>query len=176
MPGNRCTNCITAFIECTRAGKSLPSPDIPKTAQEHVAAILSTTIVYVPSHDHNVNHRILVEVAEYARSLEERLAAPPQLHSFVPTATSPNPSSLKESLSPNASEGATSTDAEQHRHTRNSSTDQSLSVSKKADRFYGLSSGVQFIKAMRLMNGVVGVQRPEFWNMPPVSPSWWVFL
>ncbi|KAJ7822471.1 fungal-specific transcription factor domain-containing protein [Mycena olivaceomarginata] len=169
MPGNRCTNCITAFIECTRAGKSLSSPDSPKTGQEHVAAILSTTIVYVPSHDHNVNHRILVEVAEYARSLEERLAAPPQLHSFVPTATSPNPSSLEGSLSPNASEGATSTDTEQH--TRNSSTDRSLSVSKKADRFYGLSSGVQFIKAMKLMNGVVGVQRPEFWNMPP----WEVF-
>ncbi|KAJ7367662.1 fungal-specific transcription factor domain-containing protein [Mycena albidolilacea] len=171
MPGNRCTNCITTFIECTRAGKSLPSPDSPKTGQEHVAAILSTTIVYVPSHDHNVNHRILVEVAGYARSLEERLAAPPQLHSFVPTATSPNPSSLEESLSPNASEDATSTDAEQYRHTRNSSTDRSVSVSKKADRFYGLSSGVQFIKAMRLMNGVVGVQRPEFWNMPP----WEVF-
>ncbi|KAJ7862639.1 fungal-specific transcription factor domain-containing protein [Mycena olivaceomarginata] len=161
MPGNRCTNCITAFIECTRAGKSYQVPTVRKPGRSMLPPFFRPRLFTC----HLMITMSITESWWRSRSW-------PRLRNYTrlfPTATSPNPSSLEGSLSPNASEGATSTDTEQH--TRNSSTDRSLSVSKKADRFYGLSSGVQFIKAMKLMNGVVGVQRPEFWNMPP----WEVF-
>ncbi|KAJ7790415.1 hypothetical protein B0H14DRAFT_3570177 [Mycena olivaceomarginata] len=46
-----------------------------KTGRDHVESILSTSVVYIPSNDPAASHRMLVEVAQYARSLEEQLAA-----------------------------------------------------------------------------------------------------
>lgn len=45
-----------------------------KSARDHVADILSTSTVYIPSNDVNVSHEILVAVANYARELEEKVA------------------------------------------------------------------------------------------------------
>ncbi|KAF7347198.1 Fungal-trans domain-containing protein [Mycena venus] len=170
MPNNRCTNCITAYVECTHSrakGAEARATEIPKTAQEHVASILSTTTVYVPSHDPTANHQILVEVARYARSLEEKLAARP--HTIVSNTVSSNPGSPDDSSSSRTSEAGASTHAEEHEDATRILVP---SVSKRADRFFGLSSSVQFIKAaMRHMHGntsyVVGVQRHQFWSMQP---------
>lgn len=123
MPSNRCTNCITSHSECTHTVRVCPfsscylncieltviqtvqSPSAPaqsrKTAQELVAMIISPSPVYVPLNDSDTSHKILVEVATYARSLEEKLAAL-QPQTLVPT-TAPlsvdNASSLRTSES-----------------------------------------------------------------------------
>ncbi|KAJ7239801.1 fungal-specific transcription factor domain-containing protein [Mycena haematopus] len=175
MPGNRCTNCITSYTECIHSrGRSeggeasaSPSTEAP-TAQDLVATILSTTTVYVPSHDPNISHRILVEVAQYARSLEERLAAV----QLAPI-TSLNQSSNNDLPSPGTSDDRTSTTTEEYPQIRN--LPRGLAVPgfmAASDRFYGLSSNVEFTKAaMKHMRGnlsnVIGLQRPEFWTLQP---------
>ncbi|KAJ7731217.1 fungal-specific transcription factor domain-containing protein [Mycena metata] len=85
MPGKWCTNCLSLQLECThgrskggpantRPTLSPPSP-AADTAQEHIAAILSTTIVYIPSNDPVVSQQILVKISRYARELEETVAS-----------------------------------------------------------------------------------------------------
>ncbi|KAK7063586.1 fungal-trans domain-containing protein [Favolaschia claudopus] len=186
QPGNRCTNCKQAYLECINSrpkkGEKEPSPsstpgaESVKTPQEHVATILSTTTVYVPSHDTNVNHEILVQVAHYARDLEEEVAdLRAQLtqlsvgeSSLLQTSDfTPSPAS---SASSPASGVSGSGDIDEQPLIRAFSRGMILSGSERPDRFYGLSSGVQFIKAaMSHLHGdpshVAGVQRPEFWTM-----------
>ncbi|KAF8190228.1 fungal-specific transcription factor domain-containing protein [Mycena galopus ATCC 62051] len=190
MPGNRCSNCIASFAECTHARTKMriqpveifrshesPYTEIPMNAQEHVAAILSTATVYIPSQDPNVSHRILVLVAQYARRLEEKTAAL-QEQATTPTTTSrQSPESLGTQLSTDNSklapaEDGALLDAYDHVPMRDASTDLVVSDSKKLDRFHGPSSCVELVKtAMRHMNGntsyVIGVRRPEFWSTQP---------
>ncbi|KAF8215711.1 fungal-specific transcription factor domain-containing protein [Mycena galopus ATCC 62051] len=190
MPNNRCTNCINSYAECTHSqakGKGISSSQsaahIP-SAQDQVAAILSTTTVYVPSHDPEINHRILIEVAQYARSLEEKLAT----QTVVPSTTSTTHSSPKHGAPSPASEGGTSTSTgtEEYPNIRDLSKGQRrLANSKKPGRFYGLSSNIQFTKtAIKHLHGsppyVVGPQRPEFWTQQPweeliIEPRSYVF-
>ncbi|KAJ7045250.1 fungal-specific transcription factor domain-containing protein [Mycena alexandri] len=85
MPGRWCTNCISLQLECTHGRStggtaitrpSLPTPAPPaETPQEHIAAILSTTIVYIPSNDPVISQQILVKISRYARELEETVAS-----------------------------------------------------------------------------------------------------
>ncbi|KAF7347202.1 Fungal-trans domain-containing protein [Mycena venus] len=169
-PGKPCTNCITARIQCTHARvimgeKISSSPESPKTAQEHVATILSTTTIYVPPTDHNVLERILVKVAQYARSLEEQLAAlqPRPLAPIINLGSSHEDSPLR-----------TSRDK-----TWTTDTDDGLDISDSlraltiegTNRFYGHSSSVQFIDTAMNIHGktshAAGVQRPEFWSIKP---------
>ncbi|KAJ7032431.1 fungal-specific transcription factor domain-containing protein [Mycena alexandri] len=79
MPGNRCTNCITAEIQCKHTtdspqGEEASFSESIKAGQEHVAAVLSTSTIYIPSNDPEVSHRRLVEACLYARSLQDKLA------------------------------------------------------------------------------------------------------
>ncbi|KAJ7214245.1 fungal-specific transcription factor domain-containing protein [Mycena haematopus] len=178
MPGNRCTNCIASSTECTHARvkpveiSRAPYTDSPKTAQEYVAAILSTSTVYVPSHDPNVSHQILVVVAQYARSLEEQVAA---LHAQSPRGSRKPPStdeSADDSEPDGSSKDSALVDAYDHLPMRDTLTDLTISNSKKPARFHGLSSSVELIKtALHHMNGntsyIVGVRRPEFWSTQP---------
>ncbi|KAF7360750.1 Fungal-trans domain-containing protein [Mycena venus] len=124
MPGNRCTNCISYNIECTHVRlKKVPvswSTESPKTAQEYVSAILSTSTVYVPPYDSNVSHRILVEVAKYARSLEEKVASL-EAQTTVPIPASSNsvgdspiPLSAEDSEPTGTSESGALVDAYEH--------------------------------------------------------------
>ncbi|KAF7347109.1 Fungal-trans domain-containing protein [Mycena venus] len=170
MPGNHCSKCITARIKCThdrlKEGEMSSSAllESVKTAQEHVASILSTTTVYVPSDDPNVTYGILVKVAQYARSLEQKLVAV-QPKTLVPI---PNPGSSPED-SPSPHSEHISTDAEDDLDINDYL--RALSV-QGTSRYYGRSSSVQFIQdAIRHVHGktshVVGVQRPEFWNVQP---------
>ncbi|KAJ7157352.1 fungal-specific transcription factor domain-containing protein [Mycena filopes] len=184
MPNNRCTNCITVGGECTHSrskgieleGSSFPPQKIvKKTAQEHVAEILSATTFYVPSNDPIVTYKILLEVAQYARTLEERLAAlQPQTLvpiTSTPAATSPGspPLSMSTEGPTNVCAGGTLPGVfDEHLPIRDPLRGLTPS-GNETDRFYGRSSSVEFIKAaMKLMHGntarVVGVQRPEFWT------------
>ncbi|KAJ7696760.1 fungal-specific transcription factor domain-containing protein, partial [Mycena rosella] len=167
MPGNRCTNCIMTGAQCTHARvkpvEKLPSPPpdpVVKTAQEHVANILSTSTLYIPPTD---LLSVLVQVARYARSLEEQLAAlRPQ--TLVPKLRSPQPST-EDLPSPEAP-----VDTGEQLTIKDPLS--SLITNAKAGLFYGKSSSVQFIKsAIKRIHGnnsiVVGVQRPEFWTAQP---------
>ncbi|KAJ7110651.1 hypothetical protein C8R44DRAFT_856915 [Mycena epipterygia] len=90
--GQRCTNCVSNRAECTHARLQGAENKAPqeryapalKTGRDQVESILSTSVVYIPSNDPAASHRMLVEVAQYARSLEEQLAAltdpPPTTH------------------------------------------------------------------------------------------------
>ncbi|KAJ7893728.1 hypothetical protein B0H14DRAFT_3666375 [Mycena olivaceomarginata] len=76
-PGQRCTTCIAANADCTHNASKEPeasSAHRRKSARDHVADILSTSTIYIPSNDVNVSHEILVAVASYARELEEKVA------------------------------------------------------------------------------------------------------
>jgi hypothetical protein len=187
MPSNRCTNCITSHSECTHTVRVCPfsscylncieltviqtvqSPSAPaqsrKTAQELVAMIISPSPVYVPLNDSDTSHKILVEVATYARSLEEKLAAL-QPQTLVPV---DNASSLR------TSESGALVDKDEPFPIQDALRGLILTDFKSdAERFYGRSSSVQFIKsAMKHIHGntsyVAGVQRPEFWSTQSVS-------
>ncbi|KAJ6603417.1 hypothetical protein DFH09DRAFT_1354639 [Mycena vulgaris] len=106
LGGQRCTKCVSTRTKCTHErlqGAENIAPqvrDAPalKTGRNHVESILSTSVVYIPSNDPAVSHRLLVEVAQYARSLEEQLAA---LKDPPPTAHMPT-ESLSSDTAPNA--------------------------------------------------------------------------
>ncbi|KAJ7089032.1 fungal-specific transcription factor domain-containing protein [Mycena crocata] len=176
MPGNRCTNCITLTVDCTHDRVNLKeTPPTPprrfKTAQEHVADILSTSTVYIPSNDPYTSHRILVELAQYARALEERLAS---LHrqTHVPTTTTSNAGSPA-AFAYDSDTSENSFAALEEFPIKDPLTDLIPTPTlQKPDRFFGRSSSVQFTKAaMKQMHGnteyVFGVQRPEFWIAQP---------
>ncbi|KAJ6541557.1 fungal-specific transcription factor domain-containing protein [Mycena capillaripes] len=77
-PNQPCTNCVTFKSECTHSrtkGSDNASAQSSKTAQEYVAKILSTSTIYIPSNDPTVSHERLVEIAKYARQLEETIAS-----------------------------------------------------------------------------------------------------
>nr|GAT59773.1 predicted protein [Mycena chlorophos] len=72
-----CTNCIHSKAECTHSRRKTTNNASIKTvrsAKDHVSKILSTSTIYIPSTDLAATHQILVEVAQYARSLEQQVA------------------------------------------------------------------------------------------------------
>ncbi|KAK7026270.1 fungal-trans domain-containing protein [Favolaschia claudopus] len=73
-PGEPCSHCVAFKTECTHsAQKSSGNFSTPnwKSAQSHVAKILSTSVPYIRPNDPDMVHEILVEVAQYARALED---------------------------------------------------------------------------------------------------------
>ncbi|KAJ6617464.1 fungal-specific transcription factor domain-containing protein [Mycena sp. CBHHK59/15] len=174
MPGNRCTNCITYKIECTHSrlkgadtsiSSSDPVQDL-KTAQEHVATILSTSTVYIPSNDPSVLCKILAEVAKYARDLEQKLVAlEPQT---LPITNNSKPASpIPDPSSPPFNGVSNDKDLDIQDALRGLIP----SDTRAADLFFGKSSSVQFVKAAMQVHGntsyVIGTQRPEFWTTLP---------
>ncbi|KAJ6570907.1 fungal-specific transcription factor domain-containing protein [Mycena vulgaris] len=170
MPNNRCTNCLKSKAECTHASRlkaaaetppsTLQAAPIVKTAQEQVANILSTSTPYIPPPD---PHPLLVQIARYARNLEEKLAAL-QPQTDVPKSRS---LSIDDSPSPEAPLGEPDEESPIIRDSLND-----LMPNQKHDVFYGKSSSVQFIKsAIKRIHGDtsigVGLQRPEFWTPQP---------
>ncbi|KAJ7927889.1 hypothetical protein B0H13DRAFT_1598225 [Mycena leptocephala] len=134
LGGQRCTNCVSTRAECTHARLQVPL----KTGRDHVESILSTSVVYIPSNDPVASHRMLVEVAQYARSLEEQLAA---LTDPPPTANLPT-ESLSSDTAPNAD-----------RYLGKSSTKQFV---KSAVKHMHQNSPY-----------VASIQRPELWTTVP---------
>ncbi|KAJ7466202.1 fungal-specific transcription factor domain-containing protein [Mycena galericulata] len=170
MPGNKCTNCIAFHYECTHARfkhiaseTKTPSVAEPKTGQQYVAEILSVSAVYIPSNNPTVCHQILVTVAQYARTLEEKLASLQP----SPLTHSPNSGSPAENRSPSSDP-----DLEESTLIKDPLTHIISREPTELETFYGKSSSIQFIKAaIKYMHGnmarVVGVQRPEFWIAQP---------
>ncbi|KAJ7083344.1 fungal-specific transcription factor domain-containing protein [Mycena belliarum] len=144
-PGNRCTHCINAQIECTHARlKGAENLWAPATAQELVQTILTTSSL--PTNP----FQVLLQIAKYARSLEEKLAAlmsaPVSRYS---TSSIDEGSSSPENRPPSP-----------------------VTAPADPELFRGKSSSLHFIKsAIKHMHGdtpiVVGVQRPEFWAAQP---------
>ncbi|KAJ7842226.1 fungal-specific transcription factor domain-containing protein [Mycena olivaceomarginata] len=188
MPGNKCTNCITFNTNCTHfyLSKDNNSSSLNyKNSREHVAAILSQTTVYVPSNQPTVLYQILVDIAKYARNLEELLA--------VSSSTSldllPAPDSQDDESADSQQAAQLSADADAGDedgvfveagvmepmsrlalHPPGSGVDENY-------RFFGKSSNMNFIKTA--MQGVdnlgnchtFGAQRPEFWVVRPWHPA-----
>lgn len=152
---------------CIHDIQRVQSPEIfMKTAQQHVAEILSASVVYVPSDDAAATHRILVQVALYARCLEEKVSSllrstPTSNTSLSPISMAPGPEMVLADVSADALS------------IRDPLSSLVSSSSQKNIRFYGESSSVQFIRAtMKYLNGntrVYATQRSEFWTIQPVS-------
>ncbi|KAJ7696749.1 hypothetical protein B0H17DRAFT_391567 [Mycena rosella] len=182
MPGNKCTNCITFRTHCTHLyiSKGSSSSLNYKNSREHVAAILSQTTAYVPSNDPTVLCQILVEIARYARNLEELLAlsASPSTDLF---------SSSESRLSfPPQDNIATTVDNKQEDSNdgvfvdigitdplRRLALPFPISEADENYRYYGKSSNMNFMKAaMAYIDNPGGAytfdaQRPEFWIIQP---------
>ncbi|KAF7303562.1 Fungal-trans domain-containing protein [Mycena indigotica] len=81
MGGGTCSNCLSVKAECAHTrrkgtkNRSKASIQSLKTAKEHVSKIVSSTAVYIPPSDAAASNQILIEVAQYARSLEEQVAS-----------------------------------------------------------------------------------------------------
>ncbi|KAJ7116202.1 fungal-specific transcription factor domain-containing protein [Mycena crocata] len=171
MPDYRCTNCTISKQECTHNRGEARGTEEPKrvhTGQEYVAAILSTSTIYIPPDDPQTFHQILIEVAVYARSLEVKLTSlallpPPPAMSTLPERT-PSPWIAEAS---DASDNDLPT-SEELTLTQPDTGLASLS-SKITRRFNGQSSNVSFAKAAlkQLQGNLGGVQRPEFWTPRP---------
>ncbi|KAJ7636418.1 hypothetical protein FB45DRAFT_906599 [Roridomyces roridus] len=161
---HRCTNCVVARIQCTHGRTQIrATPRDSKTGQQHVAEILSTSKVYIPDKDPTLSHRVLVQVALYARELEQTIAN--LAYNDVPTSDSEeNSTATEDVLSDAYFQSLTISD---------DSTEQGTPAvqSQRSHRFHGRSSSVEFIRsAMRYMdenNFVYTIQRPKFWMTPP---------
>ncbi|KAJ7847548.1 fungal-specific transcription factor domain-containing protein [Mycena leptocephala] len=162
-PGQRCTNCVTFKTACTHTrskgpGSEKSNPNIWKVAQEHVAEILSTSTIYVPSNDPNVSHQVLVDVAKYARNLEDTID---RLRREMRSAAS---SSEWKSSAPKICGSPADLDEPLDNLFQSSP--------KKAFRNFGRCISNQFLKtALKHFHGnslsLMVVQRPEFWDPQP---------
>ncbi|KAJ7644888.1 fungal-specific transcription factor domain-containing protein [Roridomyces roridus] len=157
-----CTNCVVAGIQCTHArARSRTTPLDSKSGQQHVAEILSTSTVYIPDRDPTLSHRVLVQVAQYARELEQTIAT-------LTYNTSPE-SDPEESST--ATEDVLS-DAYFRALTISDDSEGTPAVqSQRSHRFHGKSSNIEFVRsAMRYMDGnnfIHAIQRPTYWITPP---------
>ncbi|KAJ7726361.1 fungal-specific transcription factor domain-containing protein [Mycena metata] len=185
MPGNRCSNCIAAKAQCTHLYASNSSRNY-KNSREHVAAILSQKQAYVPSSDPAVLYSILVDVAKYARNLEELLAAS-DLSSSFSQQPQLDPSATTEDQIP--AEYTPDTDTDDGLFVDQSITDPlrrltlnlPVSGSDENSRFFGKSSSMNFVKlAMNHVDypdagSTFNTQRSDFWT-PPSPQASAVFL
>ncbi|KAJ7181322.1 fungal-specific transcription factor domain-containing protein [Mycena crocata] len=173
MPNNRCTNCVVFKLECTHnrdKARGTESAGPVQTGKEYVAAILSASIIYIPPDDPHTSHRILLEVALYARSLEDKLAS---MDPLPPPPVSTSTLAIEQTLSPQIPEASHTSDS--HLATPEAFslaevyTGMISSSSKKPRCFDGQSSSVSFAKAAlkQFQGNLVGVRRRQFWTPQP---------
>ncbi|KAJ7626546.1 fungal-specific transcription factor domain-containing protein [Mycena polygramma] len=173
MPG-KCSNCVFFKTQCTHLSGSKDSSSVHyQNAREHVAAILSQTTAYVPSDDPTVLYRVLVDIAKYARTLEDLLAV-----------SSTALMNLLPSLSAPANQPIDSVDGEVDVSNDGVLVDPDIidplrglalrvPISGPADensRYFGKSSVLNFIKSVMDYAGeayMFDAQRPEFWTIHP---------
>ncbi|KAJ7605755.1 hypothetical protein DFH06DRAFT_1067755 [Mycena polygramma] len=169
-PGNKCSSCVFFKTQCTHlyTAKESSSSLSYRSAREHVAAILSQTTAYVPSTDPIVLFQILVNIAKYARNLEDLLA--------VSTSASVDPSlspSTDDSTSLKEEDGSDGVlvDLRITDPLRRLSLRAPISGADDRHSFFGKSSSLNFIKAaMQYAEGASNMfeaQRPEFWVVEP---------
>ncbi|KAJ7152994.1 fungal-specific transcription factor domain-containing protein [Mycena filopes] len=172
MPGNKCSNCIAFNSECTHATARLPPKTPPRTtddngkAKAHVAAI----VVQATSHIKDADVRgVLLDVARYARSLENQLASQrrsPSLPSSLDLTATPSPPPLiKEEEDDQLVNGILTERFER------------FSLGYEQDRYYGKSSHFDLISTAMDLKSLVespspprGLQpstkRLPFWRSP----------
>ncbi|KAK7063579.1 Zn(2)-C6 fungal-type domain-containing protein [Favolaschia claudopus] len=168
-PGEKCTNCTQLKTQCTHlyVSKESSSKVNYKNCREHVAAILSQTQAYVPSNDPTVLYQILIDIAKYARNLEELLAAS---EPYVA------PGNASDKTDDSSDDGQVSIDGvlvdpNIHDPLRRLSLRVPLSGADDNYRFFGMSSSMNFIREALQYAGetyTFDAQRPEFW----VSYTW----
>ncbi|KAJ7188030.1 fungal-specific transcription factor domain-containing protein [Mycena filopes] len=207
MPNNICSNCIAFDSKCTHlasvvnrrtGGKTdqiqpdeeLPRAAIPTPAQYQIAAILSQTTPYSPPKEPSSVLRTLVDLATYARGLEEELAALkgtvlPDLPIIDPNTAYTRPPTPTE-LSISATDGCVLTEL--------SDRMRGLMTDSSHFRFYGRSSDIMLVKtAMDIKRETSGgedqgfpehllaIKRPQYWNShpwhqpPPEAPDIYIF-
>ncbi|KAJ6601096.1 fungal-specific transcription factor domain-containing protein [Mycena vulgaris] len=185
MPGNKCTNCITFKTQCAHLyiSKDSSSSLNYKNSREHVAAILSQTAAYVPSNDPTVLYQILVDVAKYARNLEELLALSsspstdllshpqsrvpvrPEDKDNISTDSPPEPTEI--------SDDGVFVDSSITDPLRRLALRIPISGADENYRFYGKSSSMNFMKAAMEYVDNTGeaytfdAQRADFWIIQP---------
>ncbi|KAJ7644795.1 fungal-specific transcription factor domain-containing protein [Roridomyces roridus] len=193
MPGGRCSNCV-AFNSDTRTGAAGSKTSEatkgrkPKSAKEHVADIVIQATAYIP--DTEVRH-VLLDVARYARDLENRL---PQQHQ-----PSPAPSLSSTSTSTDTAPASPETHTPHIKQEDEDDFDVNGILTERFDRFrlesdaqryFGKSSHFELINAaigiqekcteMERIETAAPVKRPEYWfseweheylTMEPAHPA-----
>ncbi|KAF7361336.1 Fungal-trans domain-containing protein [Mycena sanguinolenta] len=184
MPGLKCSNCIAFNSECThtRTSKSttlqesrppnkVPSPtpsDSNKTAKAHVAAIVQQATSYIA--DADVRH-VLLDIALYARSLENELAPSrrsPSLSCSLGSADSPSDVVIKEEENTAFVNGILT-----ERFNR-------FSLDSEVDRYFGKSSHFDLINTAIDVRDLTKnhkknhppMKRAIFWRSPPPHRKW----
>ncbi|KAK7063589.1 fungal-specific transcription factor domain-containing protein [Favolaschia claudopus] len=186
----KCSNCVYFKTHCTHLYLSKDNHGSTlnfKNSREHVAAILSPMTVYVPASDPAVLYQSLVEIAKYARNLEELLAISSSsslnlLSTPFGDASTDQPAAVaqteprsdtSEDEDDGVFVGANIMEPMSRLALRPSNTRSELDESY---RFFGKSSYMNFIKtAMDDVDNVANVhtfeaQRPEFWNFQSWHP------
>ncbi|KAJ7478680.1 fungal-specific transcription factor domain-containing protein [Mycena galericulata] len=180
MPGNRCTNCIAFNSECTHSltpvskksapRKASPSQNTPenqanhKSAKAHVATIVVQATTYIAEAD---VRQVLLDVARYARSLENQLTGRQRSPSLPSAGNSPSPqATTKQEEDDFLTTGVLSERFERFR------------LDSDVDRYFGKSSHFELINtAMGLKQNFVeehalpktvlpSTKRQEFWLTP----------
>ncbi|KAJ7144798.1 fungal-specific transcription factor domain-containing protein [Mycena crocata] len=186
MPGNICSNCISFGSECTHSGQvkggsSSNLRNTLRTAQDHITSILSGSTEYIEG-EPVVIHQVLVGVAQYARRLEEALAATTMTK---PSWTMSNPNA--ESHSSAEEFGDTDTDSDNDGVLVDANLSEPLRHITRdisSNRFYGKSSSIHFVKAVMSVKMetaaanslTLQAQRPEFWNVRPWEMTSEIFV
>ncbi|KAJ7163614.1 fungal-specific transcription factor domain-containing protein [Mycena crocata] len=203
MPNNICSNCIAFDSPCThlasaankRAATKAEQPveeisraPIPTPIQNQIAAILSPTTPYSLPKESSSILRTLVDIATYARTLEQELAV--LRGADLPDAPIVDPSTAytrpptPTDLSLTATDGCVLTEL--------SDRMRGLMVDSSHNRFYGQSSDIMLVKTamdikretgddQQLADHLLAIKRPQFWNShpwhqpPPEQPDVYTF-
>ncbi|KAF7315466.1 Zn(2)-C6 fungal-type domain-containing protein [Mycena indigotica] len=200
MPNNICSNCISFGSDCTHFASSSNKRTSTKTSrpraeekartpiQNQIAAILSTKATYTLPQDPAAALRILVDVAAYAKSLEQEVAvlkeaALPDLPIVDPSTAYTRPPTPTD-LSLSATDGCVLTDLNERM--------KGLMVDSSHNRFYGQSSDIMLVKTamdikretgedQSMADRLLALKRPEYWlakpwHEPPAeAPDLYVF-
>ncbi|KAJ6457385.1 fungal-specific transcription factor domain-containing protein [Mycena sanguinolenta] len=188
MPGGKCSNCITFRAQCTHLYISKDSNGSSlnyKNSREHVAAILSQSTVYVPSSDPAVLFRVLVDIAKYARNLEELLAVSSSTSLDLLSSPFGNAAEDSKSSSDSPQDAQDPDDEDDGVFVDSGLIAPMTRLALRAPpsgvderhQFFGKSSNMNFIKMA--MDGVNNLgdsqafkaQRHEFWNVQPWHPA-----
>ncbi|KAJ7286898.1 fungal-specific transcription factor domain-containing protein [Mycena rebaudengoi] len=175
MPGNRCSNCVAFQSECTHIwskSRNAKEPsnliDSTRTAPEHVTHILSGSLEYTSSDSATV-YQIMFAVAQYARRLEEALATASDLPLSSNQISPPSAASLDSAGTESESEDDGVLMAISEPLSR-------IAIDISSNRYYGVSSSINFLKTSRIGIKAGTGHRPDFWSVQPWQQSSTIFV
>ncbi|KAF9268426.1 hypothetical protein L218DRAFT_954789 [Marasmius fiardii PR-910] len=184
-PGKVCSNCLSLRIECThQVQKKKRGPNGPVTNEGRalVNAILSPSKPYIPPEDPEAVKKILIRLANHARSLDRQV-------SELAYAIRLDYESLSATGSPAAPNNTSGPAAQSEQSEAEDSIDslaqelKNMSVTHFYKRHFGKSSNYMLVQSvMDSRCDVLGdptftqeifvkYKRPEFWNYHPWLPK-----